>query len=148
MSTLQINQLQTNPILPIDPLLVLVEQVLARLQLADRQVGVTLVDDVRSHALNRDYLGRDRPTNVLSFPADESEELGEVIVNVDYAVREANEAGVTTLAAVGYYIVHGLLHLAGYDHEDVDEVEARRMEAMQESMQDLLAALTTVEDRE
>jgi len=148
LSTLQINQLQTNPILPIDPLLVLVEQVLARLQLADRQVGVTLVDDVRSHALNRDYLGRDRPTNVLSFPADESEELGEVIVNVDYAVREANEAGVTTLAAVGYYIVHGLLHLAGYDHEDVDEVEARRMEAMQESMQDLLAALTTVEDRE
>ena len=80
-------QRQSQPILPSEPIGRLVAQVLRRLQLEDRAVELTLVGDEEIRELNRKFLGRDRSTNVLSFEGGEPAGLGELIVNVDFAVR-------------------------------------------------------------
>lgn len=86
--------------------------------------------------LNRDYLHKDRPTNVISFSMLEGEFgsmnpdlLGDVVISADTAAREAAEAGITFNERLIFLLLHGVLHLVGYDHERSGEVEARRMEA-------------------
>lgn len=117
-----------------------------RLERAGDRVEILLVGDGASRRYNRDYLGRDRPTNVISFPADEAGEWGQLIVNVDEAERQSGETGYGLLYLVGYYILHGLLHLSGYDHERVSPDEAARMKEREEALRDLLAPLLEQED--
>lgn len=117
-----------------------------RLGRAGERVEIRLVDDAECRRLNRDYLGRDRPTNVISFPADEPGELGLLIVNVDEARRRREETGYGLLYLTGYYILHGLLHLAGYDHERVSPSEAARMSEQEENLRDLLRPLLEPKD--
>ncbi len=88
-------------------------------------LSVAVVTDDAIRALNRRFLGRDRPTDVLAFPLDEAE--GEVVVSADRAVREAERRGVPPLAELMLYVVHGILHLSGYD--DREPAAARRMHA-------------------
>ena len=94
-----------------------------------------LVDDAAITVLNRDYLGRDRPTNVISFPMQEGPYnevspnlLGDVVISVETVTREAQEHGYTPEEMLDFYLIHGILHLVGYDHEE-DAEEAARMEA-------------------
>lgn len=86
-------------------------------------------DEIRD--LNARYLGRDRPTNVLSFSMDEGgpEEsprriLGDVVISVDTAKRDALEGGIPLEDELVFLMIHGLLHLAGYDHEQAGSDEA------------------------
>jgi probable rRNA maturation factor len=109
-------------------------------------VEIRLVGDEECRRYNRDYLGRDRPTNVISFPTDEAGEWGQLLVNVDYALRQSDETGYGLLYLVGYYILHGLLHLTGYDHERVGSGEAARMNEREEALRDLLLPLLEHED--
>ncbi len=102
---------------------------------------MVIVDDEEMRALNRDWLQRDRPTNVISFPMQEGagaglqpKMLGDVVVSADTAARDAAEAGISFGDELHFLLLHGILHLLGYDHERGTEAEARRMEAKEEEI--------------
>ncbi len=101
--------------------------------------SVVLADDARVRVLNRDWRGKDKPTNVLSFPgadADEEEPgplLGDVVVAHETTAREAAEEGKRFEDHFAHLLVHGLLHLFGFDHEtdeDAEEMEALEVEIL------------------
>lgn len=96
---------------------------------------MVIVDDAEIRVLNRDYLQRDRSTNVISFSMQEGEDagiqanvLGDVVISADTAARDAQEAGQPFESELYFLLLHGILHLCGYDHERGTEEEARRME--------------------
>ncbi len=97
-----------------------------------------LTDDVRIQELNNKYLGRDRPTDVLSFPdgdrlPDGFVFLGEIVISLDTARRQANELGHSLLRELEELVLHGLLHLLGYDHEeDHGEMEMLELQLREE----------------
>ena len=98
------------------------------------EVGIVLADDARVRVLNRDFRGQDRATNVLSFPAGDAQWpagqprlLGDVVVALETIQREAAGDGTSLGDHLAHLLVHGTLHLLGYDHESDDEAE--RMEA-------------------
>lgn len=93
------------------------------------EVSVVLTDDAHIQILNRDYRGKDKPTNVLSFPQEERSMLGDIILSIDTLKKESDEQGKPLLAHVSHMLVHGCLHLLGYDHESEDE--AQEMEALE-----------------
>src|SRR5690349_6363458 len=87
----------------------------------DIELTIRIVDDAESQTLNHDYRGKDYPTNVLSFPADLPEEidiplLGDLVICAPVIAREANEQGKTLDAHWAHMVIHGTLHLLGYDH--------------------------------
>lgn len=108
------------------------------------EVSISFVEDDEIHALNRYYRGIDRPTDVLSFecdniddefaPAgdDEPYELGDIVIAPDVAQRQTAEFGTTFSDELSLLIVHGLLHLCGWDHMEDDEAEA--MEAREREL--------------
>jgi probable rRNA maturation factor len=92
------------------------------------QITIRFVDADEGQALNRDYRGKDTPTNVLSFVYENQALVqGDLVICAPVAEREADEQGKTREAHYAHLIVHGLLHLLGYDHE-TGEDDARRME--------------------
>jgi probable rRNA maturation factor len=106
-------------------------EILRSLDLGDREVTVVLTGDSEIRDLNARYLGRDRPTNVLSFSMEgEGPEapphriLGDVVISVDTAMRDAREGGIPLEDELFFLMIHGLLHLAGYDHERAESDEA------------------------
>ena len=86
---------------------------------------IALVSDARIRALNRRFRGKDRATDVLSFPAEEAGVLGDVVIAAGVAARQAVEAGHSLQAEFRVLALHGLLHLLGYDHEHDDGRMAR-----------------------
>ena len=104
----------------------------------DREASIVLADDETVQALNRDYRDRDAPTNVLSFIAEESPHsgphiLGDIILARETVVREATMAGISVADHMCHLLVHGVLHLLGYDHEtdsDAALMEAREVEVL------------------
>jgi probable rRNA maturation factor len=111
--------------------------VTASLPIAARKKSVTILfaDDARLKALNKDWRGKNKPTNVLSFPAardlklprGEIKPLGDIALAYETVAQEALAAGKTLQAHTTHLIVHGVLHLLGYDH--VKEADAEKMEA-------------------
>ena len=99
------------------------------------EICIVLLDDAQIAALNLKWRGKDAPTNVLSFPASPgpalraSRYLGDVALAFETIEREAAEEGETFADHLTHLVVHGILHLLGYDH--VKEDEARRMEALE-----------------
>ena len=79
-------------------------------------VTILLADDSRLAALNRDFRGKNKPTNVLSFPGCGGY-AGDIAIAYGVAAAEAEEAGKTLIDHATHLVVHGMLHLAGYDHE-------------------------------
>ena len=116
------------------------------LEILNRQgveLCVVLTDNADIQALNREYLGRDRPTNVISFPQQEGvgpqgSHLGDVVISVERAAEEALEAGMETMDRIRALLVHGICHLCGYNHEGVSEEMTREMEALEERLLSLL----------
>jgi probable rRNA maturation factor len=101
------------------------------------EVSVLLADDLEISALNARWRGLAKPTNVLSFPAAAPERiaasplLGDIVVAFETAQREAVEEGKTFSDHVAHLVVHGFLHLLGFDHQSADEGD--RMEALETS---------------
>jgi len=99
----------------------------------ETELSITIVGDRTIRRLNRDYLGKDRSTNVISFPQQEGEHpalsqvLGDVVISADTADREAQTAGWNGYERLIFLLLHGILHLNGYDHERSGEAEARKM---------------------
>ena len=105
-------------------------KMLASLELTGAELSIALVDDAAIHALNRDYRGKDKPTDVLAFAMEEGEQvpggrtsrvLGDVIVSIDTAAKQARKRRRPLLDEVTMLLAHGLLHLLGYDHQDDEE---------------------------
>lgn len=97
-----------------------------------KEVSIVFVGDKSMRGYNRDFRGKDRPTDVLSFPTDSEEAeladyLGDIIISADTANRDANELNLTFEVELRMLIIHGLLHLMGYDHE-ADKGEMSRLE--------------------
>jgi len=98
---------------------------------AAAEVSVVVCGDARMRALNRRYRKKDRTTDVLSFPAGPAADgfLGDLVISAPEARRQARRAGVPLRAAMEKLLLHGLLHLLGYDHEtdrgEMDALEAR-----------------------
>ena len=90
-------------------------------------VTIAFVSDKSIHKLNREFRNVDRPTDVLSFPAEEETNLGDIAISVETAAAQAKENGLTFEAEIAQLILHGLLHLSGYDHE-TDNGEMNRLE--------------------
>ncbi|HZU97283.1 MAG TPA: rRNA maturation RNase YbeY [Planctomycetota bacterium] len=97
-------------------------------------LSVALVDDRAIARIHVDFLGVPGPTDVVSFPLEDEHDglLGEVVVSTDTAAREARARGLSLEREVFLYIVHGILHLCGWD--DHDPTERRRMHARQEEL--------------
>ena len=109
-------------------------------QSGDSEVSVRIVDAEEIQALNREYRGKDRPTNVLSFPAgdiaglpdEEPAPLGDIVVCASVVQEEASTQGKTLGDHWAHMLIHGALHLLGYDHQSDEEAEA--MEALERTI--------------
>ena len=108
----------------------------AAVQPQSDEVGMTvrIVDEAESHALNLNYRGKDRPTNVLSFPFECPDEvelplLGDLVICRQVVEREAQEQDKPLMAHWAHMVVHGSLHLLGYDH--IEDNEAEEMESLE-----------------
>jgi probable rRNA maturation factor len=102
------------------------------------EIGIRIVDADEGRILNRDYRGKDKPTNILSFPSDlpefvrtklETALLGDLVICAPVVVAEAAEQNKTEVAHWAHLTVHGVLHLLGYDH--IEDAEATEMEALE-----------------
>ena len=98
------------------------------------EMTVRIVDEAESHALNLNYRGKDRPTNVLSFPFECPDEvelplLGDLVICRQVVEREAQEQDKPVVAHWAHMVVHGCLHLLGYDH--IEDDEAEEMESLE-----------------
>lgn len=94
------------------------------------RVTLVLTGDAEMRDLNRIWRGKDTPTNVLSFPADATRDrgfLGDIVLAYETALREANERDISFADHVSHLVIHGVLHLLGFDHEDDNDAE--RMES-------------------
>jgi probable rRNA maturation factor len=90
------------------------------------ELSVLLCGDPFIHDLNLKYRGYDKPTDVLSFPQDDPESLGDIVISIETAIRQADNATWPLESEIALLGVHGILHLVGYD--DADEEGAVEME--------------------
>ena len=109
--------------------------------LEEAELSIVLTDDSAIRELNQSYRGVDRPTDVLSFSQREGEDgnispeiLGDVVVSLDRAHEQAREYGHSFERELGFLVVHGILHLLGWDHEMPDD-EARMMAKTEEILE-------------
>lgn len=123
-----------------DTLAQIIDTALAHLDMDElTEIGIACVDLAESHELNMQYRGKDKPTNVLSFPSDIPEEildmldaqpLGDLVICIPVVLQEAQEQQKSPINHFTHLLVHGVLHLLGYDHE-LGEVEAEEMESLE-----------------
>lgn len=110
----------------------------------DHELSLLIVDDSEIERINCQYLQHEGPTNVISFPMQEGEFsqispflLGDVVISADTAEKEANLAGITFRQRLIELLIHGILHLTGFDHEQ-DEDKANIMEAKSRYLLELI----------
>ncbi len=137
------------PSIPLSRVRTRATRMLVALDLAGHELSVVLCDDPTIHALNRDYRHKDKPTDVLAFAMREGEGaehahgahgvLGDVVISLDTAARQAGARARSLDAEVTMLLAHGLLHLLGFDH--VTRTEERRMTARTDLL--CAAALTS-----
>jgi len=113
---------------------------------AEKEISISFVDDEAIRLLNRQYLRLDKPTNVLSFSLEEGEcgkvnpgLLGDIVISVDTALRDAKQGGFTLEEEILFLIIHGLLHLTGYEHVETSRANALKMKKREK---ELFLALT------
>ncbi len=100
------------------------QDILNVLGFPEAELSISIIDDPEMHNLNRDYRGKDKPTNVLSFAMNEGdfntinpEILGDVVISADTALSESVEYDIKFEERLFQLLIHGILHLVGYDHE-------------------------------
>jgi probable rRNA maturation factor len=111
------------------------QAILNALDNPEAELSVVIVDDSEIEALNQKYLNRSGPTNVIAFPMREGEFsdlspllLGDVVISTETAGREALNSGISVETRIGQLLIHGILHLFGFDHES-NQRDAAKMEA-------------------
>lgn len=108
--------------------------------LLEAELSLLFVNDLQIQALNQRYLRRDKPTNVLAFPMRKGEFsilhphlLGDIVISVETAKRQSNRFGLDEIGMIILLMVHGLLHLTGYEHEGTKK-GAREMASRQREL--------------
>lgn len=116
-------------------------RLLRELNCKDGEISLLLVDDDQIQEINRSYLKRDRPTNVISFSMKEGsfghihpEILGDIILSTETAARDALAGRLDFMDEVEFLVIHGLLHLVGYNHEQTDALEAEKMKSREREL--------------
>jgi len=104
-----------------------------------RELSVLLTGNEEIRELNREYRGKDKPTDVLSFPMEDEHLLGDIVISTEKAASQAVEFGVTVDEEMARLLVHGLLHLAGYDHVKGGR-QAKKMKEKEEELMGKLRA--------
>jgi probable rRNA maturation factor len=109
-------------------------KILKILDCVDKEISLSFVDDENIKQLNKQYLGRDKATNVISFSLQEGEYsdinpqiMGDIIVSVETAQRDAIKGNLTVTQEFEFLIIHGILHLLGYNHENTTKKETNKM---------------------
>ncbi len=113
----------------------------------DRELSILLADDVTLRELNRRFRNLDRPTDVLSFPMDDPILLGDVAISLDRVRAQAPLYGVSEEEELLRLLVHGILHLAGYDHEKGGPEAQRMMKRQEELVKRLMDKVLRTRDR-
>ena len=110
----------------------------------DGELSILIVDDSQIEALNKEYLNRSGPTNVIAFPMQEGEFsdispnlMGDVVISVETAEKEGRMAGIGTEKRLTQLLVHGILHLLGYDHEKTEH-ESLLMERKSDELLEMI----------
>jgi probable rRNA maturation factor len=114
----------------------------------DGELSILLLDDPQMAVLNKTYLQREGPTNVIAFPMREGDFadinpdlIGDVVISLETAAAEGLAVGLSMEERLGELMVHGILHLFGYDHE-TSETDARQMEAKSRELLKQIGILT------
>ena len=117
------------------------KRLLKELDIENHEISVLIVDDEQIRKINRDYLNRDRPTNVISFAMTEGfsgdihpEILGDIVISAETALRDASADGLQFSDEMEFLLIHGLLHLIGYNHENTTKEETQRMRKMEQEL--------------
>ena len=118
--------------------------ILTALECHDGELSILIVNDPEIAKLNKTYLGRSGPTNVIAFSMQEGpfgqinpNLLGDVVISLDTAAREAQDAGISVESRLDQLLIHGVLHLFGFDHEQTSE-QAKAMRMKEEQLLKLL----------
>lgn len=118
----------------------MVQRILADLGLPEAELSLLLVDDKQIQELNHRFLGRDKPTNVLAFSMREGEYsslhphlLGDLVISIETAKRQSKQSGLNAMEMLTLLLIHGILHLLGYEHEGKKK-EAREMAIKQKGL--------------
>ena len=135
------NRQRKHPILP-RQLKKVAERILKGLGCPEgTELSISIVGDRSIRRINREYLAKDRPTNVISFSQQEgdcggvaTDMLGDVIISADTSAKEAEQAGLQPFDRLSFLLLHGILHLCGYDHERSGEAEAVRMKKKEDEL--------------
>jgi probable rRNA maturation factor len=108
--------------------------IIRELNCRDKEISLVLVDNDQIRAINKEYLDRDYPTNVIAFSQIEGDfgdlnpgMLGDVVISVERALSDGLTGGLSFDDELDFLFIHGLLHLLGYDHENTTEAEAQKM---------------------
>jgi len=117
---------------------------LSALESPEAELSIVIVDDDEIARLNKTYLNRSGPTNVIAFPMQEGpfgdvnpNLMGDVVISLDTTAREAAQAGLSIGARFDQLLIHGILHLFGFDHEK-DAEDAKAMETKEKELMELL----------
>jgi len=109
-------------------------RILKLLDCVDKEISISFVDDENIKQLNKQYLGRDKATNVLSFSLQEGEcgninpqILGDIVISVETAQKDAVKGKLNIEQEIDFLLIHGILHLLGYNHENTTEKETNKM---------------------
>jgi len=123
-----------------------VQKILAKLGLPEAELSLLLVDDKQIQELNLRFLGRDKPTNVLAFSMREGEYsslhphlLGDLVISIETAKRQSKQSGLNEMEMFILLLIHGVLHLLGYEHEG-SKKDAREMTLKQKELFQLIKA--------
>ena len=119
----------------------MVTRLLKMTDCVDKEISITLVDDSEIQVINKQYLSKDRPTNVISFSLQEGQfgninpnMLGDIIISVETANRDALKGNLSFEEELIFLIIHGLLHLLGYDHVKTSQTKARQMKRKEKEL--------------
>ena len=125
-------------------------KILKNLDCADKEISLSFIDDEKIKQLNKQYLGKDKATNVLSFSLLEGEYgninpqiLGDVIISVETAQRDALYGKLTVDQEIDFLIIHGILHLLGYNHENTTEKEIKKMRQKEKELFNVINGCNT-----
>jgi probable rRNA maturation factor len=118
---------------------------LKNLACVEKEISLSFVNDETIQQLNNQYLNKDKPTNVLSFSLQEGEfsninphVLGDIVISVDTAQADAAKSGLSLEQEIDFLIIHGLLHLLGYNHENTTKEETKKMQKKEKDLFRLL----------
>ena len=115
---------------------------------ADKEISLSFVNDEIIQQLNNQYLNKDKPTNVLSFSLQEGEfnninpnVLGDIVISVDTAARDASKSKLLFEQEIVFLIIHGILHLLGYNHENTTKEETKKMQIKEKELFNIVYCL-------